>query len=354
MFEKDIKLESGEQGKPRKFESFFEAERRPEYKYFFHGTFGMSLESIEEKKVFEFNEEVPNLLISPSYALTFPQNELKKDKQNGSNEQMVKRSKHFPEEKRQEFLSRATLEEILILVIEPSEGYAAHSSNLGVPNKFSPDDALPEDLDQTIRTRVWASNQYWLRKNAEMSPPVMHVNKYRTPDGQWVDKDKRISIKGRIAADSVKFAIRRSTGIIDILKNIKTDMRNGELDNLDGRMAELVEILHDKDIALNRGSLDDKQIEELAANMVMGELEHYIVTEVRKLFLDIEGMKGKKLITVSGGVERDRGRINENVWKALYRLKKFKVGNAVLQRYLDLNCSRFESELARQSAEWAE
>jgi len=357
MFEDGIKSEIREQKKPRKFESFFEADRRPEYKYFFHGTFKMSLEKIEEDGSFEFNETLPNLVISPSYAFSFPEKEIERDMSSGSDKQMRKRAKNFPEEKRQEFLSRAILEESIILVMEPGAEYSAHSSNLGIPNKFSSDDVLPEDLDQTIRMRSsWESDQYWLRKDAEMSSPVMHVNKRRTEDGQWVNKDKneRVSVKGRMDADSIKFVIRRNPNVMDVLTGIGEDMEKGEIDDLDGRMASLVECLHDKDVALNRGNLDDGQIEELAANIVMGELEHHIVTEVRKLFLEIERLSGKKLITVSGGVERTRGRLFADAWQSISRLKKLKVGNAVLQKYLDSNCARFESELARQNAEWTE
>lgn len=354
MFEKDAKLENREKKNPRKFESFFEADRRPEYRYFFHGTFAMSLEGVKEEKTFKFNETLPNVVVSSSYAFSFPEKELEKDRLNGMNEQMAKRSKNFPEEKRKEFFARAVPEEIIILAIEPREGYVAHNTNLGIPNKFSPDDVLPENPDEAIRTRVWASNQYWLRRDAGMPKPAMHVNKRRTSDGQWVDKDKsqRVSVEGRMDDGSIRFAIKRSAGVIGILNSIKDDIRNGDLDSLDGRMAGLAELLRDKNTALNLGALDDSQIEELAANIVMGEVEHHIVTEVRKLFLEVERLKGKELITVSGGVERARGRLYADAWQAIHQLKKIKVNNAVLQKYLDLNCSRFESELARQNAEW--
>ena len=48
----------------------------------------------------------------------------------------------------------------VLLVIEPPTGLEIHTTNQGRPNVFSTFDQIPEDVEDSIRTKIFTSNQY--------------------------------------------------------------------------------------------------------------------------------------------------------------------------------------------------
>ena len=139
---------------PRK--TYFEKEKRPDYRYYYHATFLPLLEKIEKSGSFKFSEHVPNLTISPDYSFKFIENEIKRGP-----ERVKNRGKHLSQEEKGQFRpENLNPDDSVILIIEPTDEYKVHSTAEGKPNIFSTSDQIPEDVNDVIRTRIWSSYQH--------------------------------------------------------------------------------------------------------------------------------------------------------------------------------------------------
>jgi hypothetical protein len=339
-----INKKSSKKDKP---ESIFEKNERPKYRYFYHGTFMPLVDKIE-RDGFKFREYFPNLTLSPAYAYRFLEDEIK-----GGADKLAYRGKHLSPEELAKFRpEKIKHEDSVLLVIEPDAKYTAHSTNEGKPNFFSTSDQIPDDIDKTIRTRIWHENQYAMsgepiaRKNkGEHKYPGIHINTRMLPDGKWVrlEEEKQITASATLPESSVKMVIKKESEFLKIFQDMEKGIKNGERINLATYKQRLVDYFKNGQGIIKREMLDE---DELAENMVMGELEYSIVTRVRRLYLDLERYKGKKFIEWETNKEKNRPiKTREQLLNQISKLRSIQPDNEVFRRYIDICTNAIEKEL---------
>jgi len=333
----------------------FENGKRPNYRYYYHGTLVEPLFREIEKSSFEFNEYLPNLTISPEYAFNnFLTGEIKK-----GSKQIKSRSKHLDPDKKGLFKPEHLREDNgVMLVIEPTDEYRVHSTNEGLPNVFSTPDQIPDDTDKTIRTRVWTSNQKMIFKepifqrfNDGVKRPGMFLNRRMLPNGEWVslDRDKRTNIPGEFPLSSVKLAIKKDPEFLKIFENIRRDLNQGNKIDLAVYKKRLTDYFDDKDKKgrgiIIRDEVQDKA--ELAENMVVGEFEHSLVSAMRRLYLDIERFKGKKVMhpTKEEEAELRPAKTEDEIKDKIKQMRSLEPDNEVFKKYIDIYTAGLEKEL---------
>ncbi len=322
----------------------FEKNERPRYKYYYHGSFLPFLDKIE-KDGFKFREYSPNLTLSPTYGFKFLEREIKKGPQ-----QVIHRGKHLQAEEKNEFKpDKIKDDDSVLLVIEPTREYKAHSTNEGKPNLFSTPDQIPLDVDQTIRTRIWNNNQQAMFKepifrkaSAGVKLPGMQLNKKMSPTGEMVaiENDKKIMIPGKLPASSVKMIIKKDAEFLKIFQDIRERLNQGEASDFSSYRQRLI------DYFKNSKGIIKNEVEneaELAENMVMGEVEHYVVTAMRNLYLDIERFKGKKFISLKDQKETAKPiKTKEQLLDEIEKLRSIQTGNEVFKRYIEIYTNALE------------
>lgn len=341
-----------------------EQKERPKYRYYFHGTFMPFINNIE-REGFKYTEYNPNLTISPSYGLDFAEGEVAKGE-----ESLRRRSKHLNKDKKNGFISSSlNLEDSVLLVIEPPVGLEVHTTNQGRPNVFSTPDQIPDDLEGSIRSRIFVGKQYEIRgtpftkiREGEVKHPGMNLNQKRiiTEDGkvEWIkiDPSKRLNISGILPANCVKIIIPRNEKFRGIFSRLKEDLRNGNLsgDVLENYTRQLFDYLRHEKVEI-KTLMSEADLKEVANNMAMGEIEHYIVSEIRSLYLLTEKYKGKKIFSTNRGKETEQLTDNsktdllEKIKEKINGLRKLKPSNEVLNRYINIYCAKFESEIVEEN-----
>ncbi|MDD5071196.1 MAG: hypothetical protein PHQ42_00445 [Patescibacteria group bacterium] len=337
--------------KDREKESYFENEKRPKYRYFYHGNFAPSLEEIKSSGVFKFREYFPNIYLSPLSSFRFLESEIRKGPQH-----MLSRGKHLGPKERKNFKpEELTIEDSRLLVIEPTEEYKAHSTNEGKPNFFSTPDQIPADVDKTIRTRIWQSYQHMISKEPIVNKsedgvrrPGIHLNKRMLPTGEWinVEREKRMEIPGEMPESSVKMVIKRDREFLKIFEDMRRELGEGGKFDLATYRSKLMDYFKNGE-GIIKNEVEDEQ--ELAENMVTGELENYMVTTMRSIYLDIERFKGKKFISVKDNKEENRPiRTKDQILDRINRLRTIEPNNEVFKRYMEIYTAGLEKELDSQ------
>lgn len=344
----------------RKEQINFENGERPKYKYYYHGTFAASWQSIKETGKFHFDEYKPNLTLSPDYGFDFAKTEAGK-----SPEQSRTRGRYLPEEKKKNF--KLDERDSVLLVIEPTADYNIHTTTEGMPNVFPTPDEVPADANKTVRTRIWTSNQKILykellsKKNEEyirtrsksgIRHPGMSLDKKLVlnndgmPTGEWakLEQEKRIKQPGEMDESVVKMAIKKEPVFIQIFEDMKEEIKQGKKVDLSVYKQRLIEYFKKAGDNIERRQTVDEA--ELAENMVVGEFEHYLVCAMRRLYLDIQRFKGKKVIPPDPEKEKAPAKIKtkDKIMEIIERLRSLKPDNQVFQRYIEINTAALEKE----------
>ncbi|MFA6301156.1 MAG: hypothetical protein WC609_02285 [Candidatus Paceibacterota bacterium] len=340
-----------------------EKKERPKHRYYFHGTFRPFLDQISEKG-FKYTEYAPNLTISPSFGFLFVDEELSKGE--GS---LKYRGRYLNDEKQKEFTpSSLSREDGVLLVIEPPVDLNVHTTNQGRPNVFSSPDQIPEDIEGSIRTKIFNGNQYEIRgtpyteiRKGETKHPGMNLNKKRVVnengEAEWknIDESERLKTKDTLPADCIKMVIGRSEEFERILSQFKEELKSGNpiADVLENYKMQLFDYLSHGKVEI-KVPLSEADLKEIAVNMILGEIEHHIVSEIRSLYLLTEKYKGKRIFSISNRVETEKFTdktkfdLLKTITEKINKLRKLKPSNEALNRYIDIYCKKFESEIAKE------
>jgi hypothetical protein len=328
--------------------SHFEKDKRPDYRYYYHATFLPLFDKIEESGVFKFKEYVPNLTLSPDYSFKFIESEVDKGP-----EQIKHRAKHLPQDEKEEFASDGLgNDDGVMLVIEPVDKYKVHSTSEGQPNVFSTPDQMPDDVSKVVRTRIWRSYQYTMAEEPiqKISPagikhPGMRLNRRISPDGVWekIPVEQRIDIPGELPSSAIKMAIRKNPEFLSIFAELKARLDAGGPIDLSPYKQKL-SAYFSSGRNIIKDEITDKS--ELVENMVTSELEHYLVTAVRNLYLDVRRYKGKKVLHGKDAKE-ETGPVKskEQLLEKIRRLNSIKPENEVFDRYIRMATEGIEKEL---------
>lgn len=324
---------------PESSKNYFEKDKRPNYRYYYHGTFRPLYEKVEADGIFKFREHVSNLSLSPDFSFKFLADEVSRGP-----EQLIGRLKHLlPRDKERFDQERLSDDEAILLIMEPGEKYRVHSSAEGAPNVFSSADQIPNDVDQVIRTRTWDTYQQTMSKepiqkinSSEIKHPGLHLNRKMLGDGTWekIPADKRIELPGELPAAAIKMAIKKNPEFLGILKDLNNSLRAGGPIDFSKFKNELFEYFKSGQ-GIIKDDISDKK--ELAENMVMSEVEHYLVSTARRLYLDTQKSKGKKILKGKKFVEDSRPVMNrDQILQKIERLKSINPENEVLKRYISI------------------
>lgn len=324
----------------------FEKDKRPNYRYYYHGSFSPLWEKIEQSGEFKFKEFIPNLNISPSSSFSFL------EKIEDGSHWAVARAKHFSMEEKERFLEKGLSgEDGLIMIIEP-ENYLSHSSSEGVPNVFSTPDQIPEDIDKTVRTRNWVNYEFAMSKEpifehrqGEIRQLGMDRNHQRLPDGTWAElpKEQKLDILAEMPATSIKMVIKKNPEFLKILSEFRDELKAGgkaDLSVYKDRL--LVYFTQGKNIL--KDEIADKT--ELAENMITGELEYFIVTAIRRLYLNFEAYRGKKVI--NSRTEKNMCpeiKSKDQILEEIKILNSLEPENEVLKRYIEITTKNIVKNL---------
>jgi hypothetical protein len=328
--------------------TYFEKEKRPDYRYYYHATFLPLLEKIEKNGSFKFAEHVPGLTLSPDYSFKFIENEIKRGP-----EWVKNRGKHLSLEEKGQFRpENLNSDDGVMLIIEPTDEYKIHSTAEGRPNIFSTPDQIPEDVNDVIRTRIWSNYQHSMFKesihnthSSGIKHPGMNLNKKMLPDGTWenLPREQRINIPGELPASSIKMAIKRNPVFLNIFDELRQKLKEGGKTDLSLFSKRLLEYFKNGD-GLIKDEISDKV--ELAENMVTGELEHFLVNTIRNLYLDIQRYKGKKIIHGKSGQEQAKLiKSKEQILEAINKLNSIEPENEVFKRYIQTSTKQMGEEL---------
>lgn len=359
----------------------FENDKRPAYQYFYHGTFQQFLPKILTEG-FVFKEYNPNLTISPTYGFEFIADEVGKGP-----EQIKSRKKYFEKDEADSFREEElNNDNAVLLVVKPPADYLIRTTNQGRPNIFSSLDQIPDDIDSTIRTRIFASNQKevritpfteisgWEERNkrenkemvsGDLRRPGLLLNRRRIinekGEAEWVNYEEKDKIKwavGKFSPSDVKLAIKKDQIFENILCSFKQKIK------IDGNISDeiintysqaLLEYFKNHDQIKLHHELNQKDLAEIAVSMVTGELENYIVSEIRKIFLDLEQLKGKKIIAIKS--EPDNLKIKKehvkdypapekpSIIEKIDHLKSLHPDNKFFTKALSIYTAKFEKEL---------
>lgn len=268
----------------RKVERTLDTEKQPEFKYYYHGTFAGNLPAMLEGG-FNFKQGRPTVSSSPRYCLD-NWTTLEKLKERGR--EAVKEN-----------------DEGMLLVIEPSD----HSM---VPSR----DGMPEKIDEK----------------------TIHVH------GRWFNYHQAMVKEGipvgtpsKLSPEQIKMALLPSPEFKKIFSDFRAALSRGE-DPEDDFILRLAECLKNGESVLV-DKIGDKQ--ELAENMIVGEVQQYIIESLRKLSLNLEHYKGKKI--VQGGKREDFKPWSEKkVQQVIGSLKQLDPTNKFLKRYIELNLPALE------------
>ncbi|KKR20010.1 MAG: hypothetical protein UT48_C0024G0007 [Parcubacteria group bacterium GW2011_GWE2_39_37] len=329
-------------------EGHFEKEKRPNYRYYYHATFAFNWEKINRTQSFNFQDHFPNLTLSIGYGFKFIENNIKEGPQRIKN-----RLKYFsPEEKGNIKLEDINADNSVVLVIEPNGKYQVHSTAEGRPNVFSTLDQIPDDTDEVVRTRLWENYQHAMAQepihkthDSGIKHPGMNVNSKMLSDGTWekLPKEQRINISRELPASSIKMVIKKNTDFLNILNEFKNRLKKGEKINLALYQKRLLDYFNSgQDII--KDEVSDKN--ELAENMITGELEHYIVTTIRKLYLDLQRYKGKKIVHGINNQEQIKPvKTKEQILEEINKLISIEPENEIFRRYIQISTKKIEDDL---------
>lgn len=273
----------------------------PRYKYYFHGSFLPAVESIE-KDGFNFKDAIPNNTTSPLKAMNFPISEIRKGYDN-----LKTRMKHFKDGGiREEIAGKISKEDAVLFIIEPPEPYRSFLTNIGTPNKFSTAEQTPPDVEEKIyyRKGQWEGNQRYIAKNKFTDCLGPELNKKRTSDGRWekVSEDEKIGRASKLAPDSIKMIINYSPEFLKIFEELRSKFANG-ISVQEKEYIDKIDEYFKKGEGILKDDIEEKY--ELEENMVRGEIEHYLVSKIRRIFLEIERLRGKNLVDVYNELGRD-------------------------------------------------
>ncbi|MFA5154933.1 MAG: hypothetical protein WC453_00715 [Patescibacteria group bacterium] len=327
---------------------YFEKDKKPGYRYYYHATFLPLFEKVATSGVFKFKEHVPNLTISPNFSFHFIASEVRKGP-----EQLLNRMKHLPVDEKERFdRERFNNDEAVMLVIEPDEIYKVYSSSEGAPNIFSTVDQIPDDVDRVIRTRIWDSYQHAMSKEpiskthtSGIKHPGLRLNKKILSDGTWekLPEEQRINLPGELPADAIKMAIKRNPEFLGIFTELNNKLSDGGPIDFSLFQEKLSAYLKNGQ-GIIKDEIPDKK--ELAANMIMGEIEHFLVSAVRRLYLEVQKYKGKKILKGKDMSELPGPASNrEQLLQRIQKLTSIDPGNDVLKRYIASATRAIENEI---------
>jgi hypothetical protein len=330
--------------------NYFEKEKRPNYRYYYHGSFVPFLDKIEKSGTFKFKEHIPNITISPIFSYDFL------DEKEKGQHWTVSRVKHLPAEEKDEIITKGLdINDGVMLVIEPSDEFMAHSSTEGRPNVFSTPDQIPADINEVIRTRIWNQYQHAMSKEsiaATRTDDFRHHGMDRGRkmkfDGTWeqIPEEQRLNMPAEMPASSIKMAIKKTPEFLDIFYRLREKLSEGGEIDLTLYKNELIEYFKS-----GQGIVKDEVAnkEELAENMVTGELEHSIVTTIRNLYLNFEAFKGKKVVNSRTHKEIINPiKTKEQLLEEIRILNSLELENEVLKRYIQVSVKNIENELNSQ------
>ncbi|MDZ7587468.1 MAG: hypothetical protein U0946_06970, partial [Patescibacteria group bacterium] len=331
----ELNFVSNDKEKPTK--SHFERNERPKYRYFCHGTFRQLADNIIKKDSFVSKEHYPNLTLSPIEGFRFLDRLIKK-----KGNSLKTRFRHLdPEDRDKIDLEKLSDDDCVVLVIEPTEEYKAYSTSEGRPNFFSTPDQIPDDIAETVRTRViWEYHQHAMSKEpiaeknkGDIRYPGIHPDYKRLPNGEWakLEKEKQITVPLELPESSIKMVINKEPEFLRIFQDMEKDIDNRKEIDLAPYRKRIAEYLRGGQGITKRESIDE---DELADNMVTGELEYYIVSAIRNLYLDLERYKGKKFIDWKTNKEEDRPvKTKEQFLDQIDKLRSIEPENEIFRKY---------------------
>jgi len=360
----------------------FENDKRPAYQYFYHGTFQQFLPKILTDG-FTFKEYHPNLTISPSYGFEFIASEVRKGP-----EQLKNRKKYLEKDEMDLFKENEMgTDKAVLLVIKPPVDYSIRTTIQGRPNVFSSLDQIPDDIDSTVRVRIFGNNQREVRvtpftkisgweernkrENKELAPgdlrrPGLFLNRRRIineqGEGEWVAYEEEDKIKweqGKFSPQDIKLAIRKDQKFEDILQSFKQKIKiDGNISDeiINTYSQDILEYFKNHDQIKLQPGLNQGDLAEIAVSMITGELENYIISEIRKIFLDLEQLRGKKIVAIKP--EPDNLKIKkehvkdypapgkQSVVEKIDHLRSLHPDNKFFTKAISIYMAKFEKELS--------
>ncbi len=295
MMEKEfIKMEV------KKPESNIESkEKRPKYRYFFHGTLKRNLKKIEDNNSFIFSENRPNLSSAPLYGLQFIDNTVssKRDRLKG-------RLRHSQEANTDDMNLDTCL-----LVIEPPDDYKIYSNIIGAP--------IETNKDITARS-VWSSHQKYLAKDKNLQAGMLF--------GPFEDKKRELPM------GSIKMVIESDQKFKKILLDFVAELNQGKVEE-EKYIDKLVEYFK-KGEGVLKDNIEHNDYRELARDMVLGQFEYYVVNKIRKLFLNIKHYQSKEVVLNPHKGNAFKPWSKKRIELEIDNLKKLRPRNEFFKKYL--------------------
>jgi len=295
FFERFIPKRDGGGEVKNKLERKIDTEKRPHYRYFYHGTFAGNLDDIQEDG-FNFRERHPTLSMSPHYCLrgwTDP-------------EKLKERGREEPE----------GASGGMLLVIERPEEYQVLPAEEGAPVEL-------EDKIVFVRGRWFNYHQALVSRES------------RKRGGE--------KKAGSLPPNQIKMALEPTADFKNIFIDFRRELAQGNAPE-DEYILKLSEYLK-RGRSVFKDQVEDKQ--ELAENMITGEFQQYLVENIRRLSLNIQFYKGqnKGQRIIQGKERRDfKPWPKEKAQQVIASLKRLNPRNKFLQRYIDLYLPDLEKE----------
>src|SRR4030042_3561776 len=252
-------------------------------RYYFHGSFEQTIESIE-KDGFRFKDAIPNITTSPLQGMNFPMSQILKGE-----EGIKQRIKHFKGgQSREEIAKGITEKDAVLFVIEHPISYGAFTTKIGSPNVFSTPEQIPADIEDRVyyRRGQWQGNQRYMSERRITEKPGQGLTKKTTAEGVWekVPEGEKIGKALTLPPDSLKMIILHNAEFNSFFEDIRNKFREGISIDKEEAINELADYLSKRGDNILKDEIADKR--ELAENMVRGEMEHYIVSKIRRMFLE--------------------------------------------------------------------
>ncbi|OGE74061.1 MAG: hypothetical protein A3I07_01255 [Candidatus Doudnabacteria bacterium RIFCSPLOWO2_02_FULL_42_9] len=280
-----------------------------ERKYFYHGTLLKDFEHINTEG-FHFREGLATLSISPSFI----------ERHWTKAETIMDQRKRSGRGKVHDL--EPSESQGLILVIEPQNYEASHISS------------FPQETDDEVIFR-----NHWER----------HHHALHAPESEDLLKErlksrKKPAKRDTLPPEQIKMALLSTPEFSLILKNFIQELRKGHIP-LDQYVKILTGYL-EKGEGIIKDEVSDKK--ELALEMINGEVEQYIVTTVRKLFLSIKHYQHKDVYTEKKGKKSSAKMFDlEQIESILASLKLLDLDHPTLKRYRDIAVHSLDQELAK-------
>ncbi len=287
-------------------------ERANPRKYYYHDTLAKDFEAINTEG-FRFREGLATLSVAPSFCI----------KHWTKAEQIIDQRRKSGRGKVYDNLDTGE-NRGMILIMEPKEYSVSHISS------------FPRETAEQVFFR-----NHWERHHQALHKPQNKVLlNERLRDGAT-----RISAqKDVIPPEQIKMALMPTPALDKILGDFINDLKRGNLQEKEYAQRLYTYLESGNDIL--KDEIDDKK--ELAKEMISGELEQFIITTIRKLFLSIKYHQGKDVYT-----EKVDSKVSAKVFQKqeielpLNNLRLLRVSDKLLQKYLERSISSLEKELVK-------